>query len=88
MRCANCGRITHYILATPKGSVGCCGRLRCEVKLRDGIDLPDPPPPQRTIEVRELRAALRDAIGHGQCPPGCEDCWVCRGRTLLDGATT
>ena len=50
--CAHCGRATHYMLTTSPGvTVPCCGRFACEMKLRDGADVPDRPP---TKTAREL----------------------------------
>lgn len=46
--CAECGRPTPYLLTVGEGYVPCCGRFRCEVRLRDGEDVPEhaAPPPE------------------------------------------
>lgn len=86
--CACCGVPTLYLLATSTGAQPCCGRVRCEGKLRDGVDLLEAPRSRGlTIELRELRTALRDAVtAQPGCVygPRCEDCWVCRAKALLD----
>lgn len=87
--CASCGRPTPYRLVTTTGVHACCGRVRCEAKLRDGVDVPAHPSKGPTIEVRELRRALQDAVtAHAACVygPRCEDCWVCRAKALLERA--
>lgn len=80
--CECCGAATYYRLVVATGkAVPCCGRFRCEEKLRDGVDVPDTHPRANTIEMREAlyrlrsdNARLREALEEADDALSCRGC--------------
>lgn len=83
--CGGCGRPTPYAIATANGYQPCCGRVRCEAKVRDGEDLPEPSR-RLSIHERELGRVLQEAIERVPCSCPNDSCWVCRGFALLEAS--
>jgi hypothetical protein len=66
--CAACGRGTPYWLTVEGERVPCCGRFRCEVRIRDGVDVPEhaAPPPEHDVVADMTPEDLRAEVEGGR----------------------